>query len=188
MFGRNTLGLAGGAAGMVVLGCYIPGLTVRMMPNGTSVNTAHVVNASLKLGVGFLGSKLLQRSAPTMAQGFMVGAIVSVVYDVFSMISPNMCAPAAASSPGILANTATAGTGGTQSTGTARYLGARPRRRRMASYLGGRRGMGQYLQPGQPITSMIGPVTAGRRTFGNRAGGLGNIYTSPGVFKNAWAR
>lgn len=177
---RNTLGVAGGAAGMAILGCYIPAMTVRMMPNGTSVNTAHLVNAGIKLGIGFLGSKLLRRSSPTIAQGVMVGAIVSVAYDIFSMISPMNSAPAAAATPGALANTAA--TAGTQATGTARYLGAGRRRRRMSSYLG------QYLQPGQPITSMIGPVTAGRRTFGNRAGGLGNIYTSPGVFKNAWAR
>ena len=50
-------------------------------------------------------------------------------------------------------------------------------------------GMGAYLSPGQPIQSLIGPVTPTRATFGHQAGNLSGMYTSGPAFKgDAWAR
>jgi len=200
-------GIVAGQLGLSLLSGLIAAKLLASSTSTASASTKAVYSAGITGGLGVAGYMLLRRKYPYLALGLATGAATSVVMELMaaaglSLLGASSAALATSNTPA--AGTTAAGTtntgAGTTSQATGAYLGAMRKRRRMGAYLGASNkqvfnrlksnvGMGAYLSPGQPIQSLVGPVSPARKTFGNRAGNLSGMYTSgPAFRRDAWNR
>jgi hypothetical protein len=190
--------IGGGAAALFAL----PMLNAKIIPASTSTSKFSMQNLAAA-AEGFALFYLLRRKYPNLAKGILYGGIASSALAISGVSIPGLTSTAQANPAGT-GGTSPGGTGSTAMSAMpgrrmAAYLGRGQRRRRMGAYLGGPNqayrklkqamNMKQYLSPGQPIQSLIGPVSPARKTFAHQAGNLSGMYTSgPAFAKDAWAR
>ena len=189
-------GIVAGQLGLSLLSGLI---ATKLLASSTSTATAStkaMYSAGITGGLGIAGYMLLRRKYPYLALGLATGAATSVVMELMAAAGLTKLG---ASSAALATSNTPAGT--TASATGASAMSAMPdRRRKMGAYLGASNkqvfnrlksnvGLNAYLSPGQPIQSLVGPVSAARKTFGNRAGSLSGMYTSgPAFRKDAWNR
>ncbi len=164
--------IAGGALGSIFLvnfvNNYLMTNVLASTVSGMSLLTRSIMGAVIKAGVGYGAAYMIEKKSPELAQGVFLGSLIVAGSDVLNaaLAGTSVAAPATSAYLG-------------------RNLGSMPFQLSNPRVPVSRK-VGQYMQPGGNVRSMVGPVSPTANTF---ATNMRSVYGGTSAFKtDAWTR